>query len=235
MSGIIAIDKSIHQNIKIKSNPTLLQSKNKHFSPLVVQEFVAASQEFPIVFIKDSETGQFKAIALLGLKPQENLFYDETAWQARYKPEALALYPFLLSQNENDDSGILCIDDSSPLLNKIDGEALFDSKTNPTPWLSAQGERVVQYVEKGYATQHFIKILLDKDLLSPQTLNLTLENHDEYSLNGLYAIDEKKLDALSDECFSDLRKSGALSAIYASLLSMQCIHNLARLKIAKIV
>lgn len=233
MSEIIAIDKSIHQDIKIKSNPTLLQSKNKHFSALVVHEFVAASQEFPIVFIKDSETGQFKAIALLGLKPQENLFYDETAWQATYKPEALTLYPFLLSQSEKDDSGVLCFDNSSPLLNKIDGEALFDSNKHPTSWLSAQAERVVQYVEKGYATQNFIKILLDKDLLSPQTLNLTLENHDEYSLNGLYGIDEKKLDALSDESFCELRKTGALSAIYASLLSMQRIHNLARLKIAR--
>ena len=75
--NIQAINNTSHSKIKIKDNPSFLQSKDKHFSPLVVQEFAAASQQFPIVFIKDLETGQFNTVALLGLKPGENLFYNE--------------------------------------------------------------------------------------------------------------------------------------------------------------
>lgn len=231
MSNIQPISSTKHSDIKIKDNATLAQSKNRHFAPVVVQEFVPASQEFPVVFVKDSETGTFRAIALLGLKPDENLFYSEDGWQATYKPEALALSPFILNQGEA--QSILCFDQSSELVNKQDGEALFDKQGNQTPWLTAMGERVVTYVERTYATKNFIKLLLDNDLLSSQTLSLKLENQEEYSLNGLYAIDEKKLNALSDDAFNAIRKTGALPAIYASLLSMQRIHNLARKSLAK--
>jgi hypothetical protein len=231
MADIQAISSTKHSDIKIKNNATLDQSKSRHFAPVVVQEFVPASQEFPIVFVKDSETGTFRAIALLGLKPEENLFYNKDAWQATYKPEALTLLPFVLEQGE--EQSILCFDQSSELVNKKEGEALFDAQGNQTPWLKAKAERVVSYVERTYATKNFIKLLLDNDLLSSQTLNLKLENQEEYTLNGLYAIDEKKLNDLSDEAFNTIRKTGALPAIYASLLSMQRIHNLARKKLAK--
>ncbi len=231
MVDVVAVSSDKHSKIRIKDNAILVQSKNSHFAPVVVQEFVPASQEFPITFIKDSETGQFRAIVLLGLKPEENLFFDENAWQATYKPQALTLYPFLLSQGE--EQSILCFDQSASVVNEKEGQAFFDDQGNQTTWLSEQGEKVVQYVEKTYATKNFIKLLLDNDLLAPQTLNLTLENEESYSLNGLYAIDEKKLNSLSDESFNALRKTGALPAIYAALLSMQRIHSLARKKIAK--
>lgn len=233
MADIQAINSKTHSTTKVKDNATLEQSKNRHFAPLVVQEFVAASQEFPIVFVKDTDTGQFKAIALLGLKPEQNLFYSADAWQATYKPEALTLFPFLLNQIEAEQQSILCVDQSSALVNDVAGNALFDDSGKQTPWLTEQGEKVVQYVEKTFSTRHFIQMLIDHDLLSAQTLNLKLEGESEYSLNGLYAIDEKKLNALSDESFAKIRKTGALTAIYASLFSMQRIHRLASLAIAK--
>ena len=141
--------------------------------------------------------------------------------------------PFIISQPDGDDNAILCFDQASPLVNGSEGEAMFDNNNVATQWLQDQGERVVQYLEKIQMTQHFIKMLLDLDILSPQTLNLKLEAQSEYSLNGLYAIDEKKLNSLPDDKFAMLRTTGALTAIYASLLSMQRIHNLARLKLTK--
>ncbi|KGK01000.1 SapC family protein [Thalassotalea sp. ND16A] len=233
MADIKAINNSLHGNIKVKANPTLVQAKDKHFAPVVVQEFVAACQEFPIVFVKEGETGQFKSIALLGLKPEQNLFFAEDAWQARYKPQALTLYPFLLNQAPDSEQAILCFDQDSPLINENEGEAFFDSEGKQSAWLSEQGERVVKYVENTYITGNFIKMLLELDLLSSQTLNLKLADQAEYSLNGLYAIDEKKLNALDDEQFAKLRKTGALPAIYASLISMQRIHSLASIAIGK--
>ena len=231
MVDIVAVSSNNHRKIKIKDNDTLAQSKNRNFAPVVVQEFVPASQEFPITFIKDSETGQFRAIVLLGLKPEENLFYNESEWQATYKPQALTLFPFLLSQGE--EQSVLCFDQSTDVVNEAEGNSLFDEQGNQSTWLTELGEKVVQYVEKTYATKNFIKLLLEHELLAPQTLNLKLENEEDYSLNGLYAIDEKKLNALSDDNFNALRKTGALPAIYAALLSMQRIHSLARKKLAK--
>ena len=227
MTSIKAINSNSHSKTKIKNNLNYIQSKNKHFAPVVVQEFVSASQEFPIVFIKDADTGQFNAIVLLGLKPQENLFFDEKSWQASYVPQALKLYPFVIHQEKGNENAILCFDEDSPLVNEITGEALFDESGNQNKWLAAKGESVVDYVEKTEITKHFIKLLLDKELLAPQTLNLKIEGQEEYNLAGLYAVDEQKLNALSDDDFVELRKTGALPAIYASLMSMQRIHQLA--------
>jgi hypothetical protein len=233
MASIKAINSSSHSKIKIKSNPSYLQSKDKHFAPVVVQEFIRASQEYPIVFIKDAETGQFNVVVLLGLKPTENLFFDEESWQGHYVPHALTLYPFLIHQEEGSDKALLCFDEDSPLVNDVSGEALFDEDGVQNKWLSAKGEAVVDYVEKSGVTQSFIKLLLEKELLSPKTLNLKFEGQEEYTLAGLYVIDEEKLNDLSDNDFSELRKTGALPAIYASLMSMQRISHLARMQSTK--
>lgn len=227
-----AINKKQHGGLKIKANPTLIQTKNQHFAPLVVQEFVAASQDYPIVFVKDSETGQFKAIALLGLKPGENEFYSHDGWKGNYVPEAFTLYPFLINQPEGQDNAILCFDSAAPLVNDSEGQALFDDQGVQTQWLTDTGERVVQYVEKTQMTQSFITLLIEADILAPQTLTLQLGKDKEYTLNGLYAIDEKKLIALDDDKFNALRKTGAMAPIYASIISMQRINNIVKLKLA---
>jgi hypothetical protein len=229
MASIKAINSSSHGKVKIKSNSNFIQSKDKHFAPVVVQEFIGASQEFPIVFIKDAETGGFNAVALLGLKPNSNLFYGKNSWKASYVPQALTLYPFMIHQDENSDNAILCFDEDSPLVNETTGEALFDESGTQNEWLTAKGEAVVDYIEKSKVTQNFIKLLLAKELLAPQTLNLKLKGEEEYTLGGLYVIDEKKLNALSDEDFIELRKTGALPAVYATLMSMQRINQLARM------
>jgi len=228
MASIKAINSGAHSKLKVKNNPSYFQSKNKHFAPVVVQEFMSASQEFPIVFIKDAETGRFNVVALLGLKPGENLFFDEKKWQGNYVPKALTLYPFLIHQAEGEDRSLLCFDEDSPLVNDTSGDALFDENGVQNKWLTAKGESVVDYVEKSEITQQFIKMLLDKGLLSSQTLNLKLEGQEEYTLGGLYVIDEQKLNNLSDNDYLELRKTGALPAIYASILSMQRINNLAQ-------
>jgi hypothetical protein len=228
MTSIKAINSASHSKVKIMSNPNFIQSKNKHFVPVLVHEFMSASQEFPIVFVKDVDTGQFNAIALLGLKPKENLFFDEKSWQASYVPQALTLYPFVIHQEDGKDKALLCFDEDSPLVNEVKGQTLFDKNGTQEKWLAEKGEAVVDYIEKTEITKHFIKLLLSKELLAPQTLNLKIEGEEEYTLAGLYVIDEQKLNALSDKDFTELRKTGAIPAIYASLLSMQRIHQLVR-------
>jgi hypothetical protein len=231
MSDIKAIDNKHHSKLKIKSNPSLIQSKGRHFAPLVVHEFVNACQEFPIVFIKDSSTGQFKSIALLGLVPDENLFFNDGGWLGSYVPQALSLYPFLIHQEKDSDKAVLCFDESSSLINKKVGDELFNKKGEHNEWLINKGQAVVEYVEKSYATTNFIKLLLEHELLSSQTLSIKLDGQEEYSLNGLYAIDEKRLNTLPDENFLAIKKAGALPAIYAALISMQSINNLAQKKV----
>ena len=55
----------------------------------------------------------------------------------------------------------------------------------------------------------------------------------EFNLNGLFIVDEKKLSALSDEDFLSLRKRGFLGPIYAHLGSMHQVNNLIQKQAAR--
>jgi hypothetical protein len=48
-------------------------------------EFEEVQREYPILIRKDP-SGDYQAVALLGLDRDENLFLDETGWNARYVP-----------------------------------------------------------------------------------------------------------------------------------------------------
>lgn len=226
MANVKVVNNQVHKNIRIKDNPSLIQSKNNHFVPIIIQEFINVSKEFPIVFVKDAQTGVFNSVALLGLEPQENLFFDDKIWQATYIPQLLGFYPFLIQQEQDGEQAVLCIDEDSILINDVSGEKLFDDAGKQMDWLTIKAKSIVMHIENRSLTQKFIKLLLDKELLSMQTLSIKLEDKSEYDLNGLYIINEEQFNNLSDSDFLELRVAGVLPAIYAVLMSMPCINNL---------
>src|SRR5690606_24669697 len=63
-------------------------------------EFGDIQRDYPIFFRKDPESGEFQAIALLGLDKGENLFLDETGWHASHIPAILARGPFMIGLQE---------------------------------------------------------------------------------------------------------------------------------------
>ena len=58
------------------------------------------------------------------------------------------------------------------------------------------------------------------DLIKEQVLTLNIKG-EERRINGIFLIDETKLNELTDEQFLELRKSGYLTAIFAQLMSLQ--------------
>ena len=71
----------------------------------------------------------------------------------------------------------------------------------------------------------------NKKLLTLKSLNLNLGGEEKLALNGLYVIDEKKLENLPDAEFNELRSKGLLPIIYAHLSSMHQIARLAKMHI----
>lgn len=230
MPNYVPINNSIHQQLKIKKVTSPEHAKELHLTPINVHEFGLACHDFPLVFAKDSETGQFRATALLGLKPQQNVFYSNEGWHGDYVPESLKLNPFLMSINpENSDEGLLCIDTESELVNESEGEALFNEDGTQTEFTQKVGEFLANYNAKLAATDAFTKELLEKSLLASRNLELKLPNQESYNLTGLYVIDEKKLNELSDDEFLSLKQKGIIAPIYAMLFSMSRIQKLIRL------
>ena len=230
MPNFVALNVNEHKNHKFKRHLDLKHTSEMHMTPICVQEFSAVCHEYPILFVKDSETGQFRAVALLGIKPKENVYYKEGDWNADYLPEYLRQYPFVLTIDPNNkDQGMLCFDADSESVNEAEGEALFNEDGSQSDFTRNIGEFIATYNAKMQSTVNFCKELVDKNLLVSKNLELQLANEEKYNLTGLYIIDEEKIQELSDEDYLSLRKNNLLAAIYAQLLSLSRINKLLKL------
>lgn len=232
MTKIKALDKTAHKNIKVGQDLTFSHVKANHVLPLVLHEVVQASQSFPVLFVKDQNTGQFKIVALAGLRPGENLFSGSEAWNGDYIPMQVRTYPFALIKNpQNEDEAVLCIDEDSEMVGASEGELLFGDDGEQTDFLKNRSQAVVEVAQRIHVTDQFIEYLVSKDLLSQKKLTLQVsEDEQPYDLTGFYVIDEEKLNQLSDEDFLELRKKGVMPAIYAALMSSMRVQNLVRKK-----
>jgi len=230
MPKFVAVNNTVHKDIKVLEDKTFAHVKSQHISSLVVHEFARAMHDYPIVFVKDSETGQFRAVAVFGLKPEQNLFYDENGWKAEYKPESIQGYPFVVVPDQNEENRqILVMDEESSRLSKEDGSALFDEKGEQTEFVTKLGNFLTEHLARQKTTQTFIKVLLDYELIIHQTLEISTVDKKKTNIDGMYVISEEALNKLKDKDYLDLRKRGFLPPIYTCLLSLARIGDLIRM------
>ncbi|MDR6983051.1 hypothetical protein J2X32_001685 [Rheinheimera pacifica] len=221
MTNIVALDSQQHQHYKLREDLLFSHTQTAHILPLEVTEFAAAAVSFPIVFVKDSATGQFRACALTGLQPGQNLYWHETGWQAGYAPEAIRSYPLLaMRADAQSDEYVIAVDAGSPLFNQHSGEPLFNGSA-ATDYLQQRAQSAIALAKRVGLTAHFITRLLELELLVARTLTITPKNAESYDLTGLYGIHEQRLDQLTAEQWLSLRANNGLLAIHAVLISMK--------------
>ncbi|WP_448211859.1 SapC family protein [Colwellia sp. MEBiC06753] len=218
-----------HGKVKIKPSRHFPHVEKEQIVPLIVHEFASAAAEMPVVFVKNADTGEFTPVAIMGFEAGENLFYGET-WRASYVPAVVMHHPFALMPSKEDPENLqMIVIETDEVLNGTEGEALFKEDGSETAYLEQRKNALGKYFEHSHVTKAFVNFLKEKDLLVEQTLNLEL-NGQKRQLSGVYLIHEGKLNELSDQDFLDMKKRGYLSPIYAHLLSVQQLNNLARLK-----
>src|SRR5689334_16161317 len=78
--------------------------RHSHALPITFAEMPQVARDYPIVFIKPADGAALRAIALLGLKPGENLFVDARGrWRDDvYRPAYLRRYPFCMASVRRD-------------------------------------------------------------------------------------------------------------------------------------
>jgi hypothetical protein len=133
--------------------------------------------------------------------------------------------------SEDSEEVVVLMDEDSELINSIEGDALFDDDGNESELLKTKAKAVVSFIEEANLTRAFLKMLVEMDLITKQDLTVNLGENATQQINGIYLVDEKKLNELSDEAFSKLRKNGGLPAIYAHLLSIRQINRIIRKKL----
>ncbi|WP_431271434.1 SapC family protein [Dankookia sp. P2] len=169
-------------------------------------------------------------MALCGLAAGSNLYVDERGgWKpGAYVPAYLRRVPFFLVRSApGSDQLVLCIDPQAPQVSRTEGEALFDAAGKPTPQLE-QALAFTRSVEEGMLrTRGITERLNQLGLLKPAVVEFP-HHGKPLRVDGFFAVDRPALAALPPEQFLELREKGWLEPIYAHLLSVGGLPELAR-------
>jgi hypothetical protein len=189
---------------------------------VVPDEFRRVQEEYPILFRLNAERDSFTALAMFGFQDGENLFLADGRWDARVRPLAMEIQPFLIGTSRDGATKQVHIDLASPRIDTEGGEGvrLFDEDGQPTPYLDQMAEQLGA-LDAGYqATADFFAALRRYELLEPLMLDITLDDGSSNRLVGFHAIDEDRLAGLDAAAIATLHSEGHLLPIYMALASL---------------
>ncbi|HET9447484.1 MAG TPA: SapC family protein, partial [Steroidobacteraceae bacterium] len=104
-------------------------------------EYADVQREYPIFFRKDSTSGEYHSVALLGFGKNENLFLEQGRWLADYVPGMVVRGPFLIGFQERGAGGesrrepMIHVDLDHPRVSRTEGEPVFLPKGGNSPYL----------------------------------------------------------------------------------------------------
>lgn len=229
MTNMVAINNKEHAGLKV-TNDALNLSANQHLVPVVVSELNKLVVHYPVVITKLDDSGQFGLSALLGFEENENLFWQQGQWDGVYIPAQFERLPFYVGTEPSNTNAqanrVLCIDMDNSSVNEQDGSPLFDNMGEPTSYLVEKQQILAQLLDGETQNQRFIAALVQHNLITPFTLDITFENESKTSITGLYTIDEDKLAALSPQAIADLHAQNLLQSIYTLVASNAQIYAL---------
>lgn len=192
---------------------------------VVPSEFRRVQNEYPILFHLTPERDRFQPLALFGFEVGENLFLNGNRWDARYRPLAMQIQPFLIGHPAREGgSKQIHIDMDSPRIAAGgEGVRIFDELGRPTPYLEAitgqLGELDVGWQQIG----DFFAALTRYELLEPLTFDITLADRSVNRLVGYHAINEERLQQLDAAALGDLHEAGYLLPVFMALASLSNI------------
>jgi hypothetical protein len=191
-------------------------------APLVVQELAKACMSLPIAFLQQNDA--FVPHAVQGLEPGRNLFVVNGTWVAPYTPAAYRGYPFALAKGE-DNQLHLCVDMDSGLVG-ADGDQQFFDDAGEVAQPVKDALNFLQQIHNNRAvTGRVCAALAAEDLFQPWPLKVQTPDG-ERNIDGLFRIDEARLNSLDPEALARVQKAGGLPVAYCQLLSMSNIQTL---------
>ncbi|MBU2871132.1 SapC family protein [Colwellia sp. E2M01] len=232
------LDNKNHKDIKIITDFDDKFSEKTNSALIFPTEIKDAQRDYPILFIKNPDTGEFQSVVLLGLVENENLYINK-GWQASYIPAMISKGPFVIAFEEKDNNGekikqpIVAIDMDNPRVNTKSGEALFLENSTASPYLQQVNQSLKTLYDGSLLNQEMFKAFLKHDLIEPIALNIELNNGSKINLAGNYTINEEKLSKLTGDALNELHSAGLLRIAYFITASLGNIKRLVDLKNAQ--
>ena len=220
-----------HKSLSLNFDKSYSHISTQNMVPLAAFEYMKASSNFPIVFIKEQATGKYKSVALLGLEENENLIFSNGNVNSNYIPCHVKRYPFSVGRMDNEQSDtVLCIDENSALLSKEKGELIFNADGQLSDTMGQISDFIVDLIAKDEAPTNFIDFLDENQLIQPAELTLILGDDRKKQITGVYKVDEERLNKLSEDTVLALYNRKYFAAIYSHLASLSQFNRLLHFK-----
>lgn len=214
------LTKEEHGNLSLKpvDRPFGFAAKARAV-PVTMSEVPSAMKDYPLIFMSKEQP---QLMAVTGLYDDVNLYVDEEGkWEEhRYIPGYLRRYPFGLASETGSDRMAIVVDRAYDGLG-ADGEVPLFNNGELAEQTQAAVDFCKNYERDRHMTEQFAKVLSDLELIQPQTGQYTPQGATEQvSFAQYFGIDETRLNELSDEKATELRRNGTLPLAYAILMSM---------------
>jgi hypothetical protein len=204
---------------------------------ILPNEFAKAQREYPILFRKDSETGRFLPVVLLGFEEHENIFLNENStWSTRYIPLAVRQGPFLigLQQQEAEQRLAIYADLNDSRIQQNAATALFNAEGNASATLNEIRDILSARHKGSELLEPMIEAFLKYNLLERVILEIDLASGTTINFDAGYTVHIEKLMALENDAVIELHKAGFLSLAYNVADSVNNIQSLIDIKNAKL-
>jgi len=236
MTKLVTLHNTLHRNLKLNLDKVEAAGAAERMVPVVLSEYLKLTVQYPIVFTKNGDTGKFLSVALLGFDKGENLFWKDNQWQGIYIPLNISRQPFFLGASDKEgEKSVLCIDTDNDALSESVGEDIFDQEGKASPLLERVKASISELMKGEAETPAFIDILLAHQLIMPLSLDITFADQSTQRVQGLYTIDEEKLDGLPANILSDLHSRGYLKPIYTMVASLGHMYSLIQKKNERLI
>ncbi|MEL6831115.1 MAG: SapC family protein [Pseudomonadota bacterium] len=197
--------------------------RSAHAVPVTVTEFGMLATSYPIIFVGEDRS----PVAVMGLRPSENLFVTDSGRVDSdfYIPAFVRRYPFVFANDPQSDRLLLCVDREAPMVTN-QPETPFFENGQPTEFTENAVDFCKEFERQRRSTLEFLDIIKRFDLLEEKSATFQprdaqgRETGEVQKLADYMAIDEQKLNGLTDAQIVELRQAGALGAIYAHILSL---------------
>ncbi len=220
MSDHAILTAEAHRDLRISTERGAELGDAVMCSIVVPTEFRQVQNEYPILFRLNAERDSFTALAMFGFETGENLFLEDGRWDARYRPLAIDIQPFLIGMPDGVGEKQVHIDMASPRVGGGEGMRLFDEDSRPTPYLETIADQLGA-LDAGYqASNEFFAALRRHELLEPLTLEVELDDGSKNRLVGFHVIDEQRLQALDAAALGDLHAEDHLLPIFMAVASL---------------
>jgi hypothetical protein len=197
MGSIEILDRNLHRNINIDFK-TARRGPRRELIPVVISEFHSLMFHYPIVFVKDQETGEFSCSILLGVAADANSLDQQDLSGDEGLPLNIRRLPLVaVAPQATDARPLIGIQKDSAGINHGDGPGDYIFQGSSQGFESAMAALVELY--DGFEqTRNYVKKVLELDLVSGLQAEIRYKDKPSIRLEGLYGIDPKKVALVSD-------------------------------------